>query len=168
MQDLTGSLPSVVVNNAAGNFISPTERLSANAFKTIVDIVLLGTANVTLEIGKRLIEAEQGFYLFRFMSVQVYRLCFPRNHGWLCSVWFWLCNSICVFESWCRSSNEIFSCRMGKIWHEVNSKQLISVDSQYEYSDSTLLLLDLSTPKVLSQGSTHRAASQAKAGSCSL
>ena len=28
MQDLTGQLPSVVVNNAAGNFISPTERLS--------------------------------------------------------------------------------------------------------------------------------------------
>jgi len=60
MQDLTGALPSVVVNNAAGNFISPTERLSPNAFKTIVDIVLLGTANVTLEIGKRLIEADQG------------------------------------------------------------------------------------------------------------
>merc|ERR1719454_698434 len=61
LQDLTdGQLPSVVVNNAAGNFISPTERLSANAFRTIVDIVLLGTANVTLEIGKRLIEAEQG------------------------------------------------------------------------------------------------------------
>merc|ERR1739838_1243974 len=55
-----GSLPDCVVNNAAGNFISPTERLSANAFKTVVDIVLLGTANVTLEIGKRLIEAEQG------------------------------------------------------------------------------------------------------------
>lgn len=43
-------LPHVVVNNAAGNFISPTERLSPNAFKTIVDIVLLGTANVTLEV----------------------------------------------------------------------------------------------------------------------
>lgn len=61
MQDLTdGKLPSVVINNAAGNFISPTERLSANAFRTIVEIVLLGSANVTLEIGKRLIEAEQG------------------------------------------------------------------------------------------------------------
>ena len=66
MQDLTGQLPSVVVNNAAGNFISPTERLSSNAFKTIVDIVLLGTANVTLEIGKRLIEAEQGFVVYCF------------------------------------------------------------------------------------------------------
>ena len=29
-----------VVHNAAGNFISPTERLSANAFQTILDIVL--------------------------------------------------------------------------------------------------------------------------------
>lgn len=54
-----GSLPHCVVNNAAGNFISPTERLSANAFKTVVDIVLLGTANVTLELGRRLIEKKQ-------------------------------------------------------------------------------------------------------------
>jgi len=53
-------LPSVIVNNAAGNFISPTERLSPNAFKTIIDIVLNGTANVTLDIGKRLIAAQQG------------------------------------------------------------------------------------------------------------
>src|SRR5690606_33077301 len=27
-----------LLNNAAGNFISPTERLSANAFATIIDI----------------------------------------------------------------------------------------------------------------------------------
>ena len=53
-------LPSVVVNNAAGNFISPTERLSPNAFKNIIDIVLNGTAMVTLDIGKRLIAAKQG------------------------------------------------------------------------------------------------------------
>lgn len=50
---------NVLLNNAAGNFISPTERLSANAFKTVVDIVLLGTANCTLEIGKRWIEKEE-------------------------------------------------------------------------------------------------------------
>ena len=53
-------LPTVVINNAAGNFISPTERLSANGWKAIVDIVLNGTANVTLDIGKRLISAGQG------------------------------------------------------------------------------------------------------------
>ena len=58
-------LPNVIINNAAGNFISPFERLSPNAFKTIIDIVLLGTANVTLDIGKRLIKAKQGLYYFQ-------------------------------------------------------------------------------------------------------
>ncbi|XP_042529118.1 2,4-dienoyl-CoA reductase [(3E)-enoyl-CoA-producing], mitochondrial [Dipodomys spectabilis] len=52
--------PNIVINNAAGNFISPTERLSANAWKTITDIVLNGTAYVTLEIGKQLIKAQKG------------------------------------------------------------------------------------------------------------
>lgn len=41
-----------LVNNAAGNFISPTERLSANAFSSIIDIVLKGTVNCTLTLGK--------------------------------------------------------------------------------------------------------------------
>jgi 2,4-dienoyl-CoA reductase [(3E)-enoyl-CoA-producing], mitochondrial len=53
-------LPTLVINNAAGNFISPFERLSSNAFKTIVDIVLNGSANVTMDIGKRLIASKQG------------------------------------------------------------------------------------------------------------
>lgn len=48
-----------VLNNAAGNFISPTERLSSNAFGTVIDIVLKGTANITLEAGKRWITAKQ-------------------------------------------------------------------------------------------------------------
>lgn len=52
--------PSIVINNAAGNFISPSERLSPNAWKTISDIVLNGTAYVTLEIGKQLIKAQKG------------------------------------------------------------------------------------------------------------
>ncbi|XP_078072136.1 2,4-dienoyl-CoA reductase [(3E)-enoyl-CoA-producing], mitochondrial [Mustelus asterias] len=59
MSKLTG-LPDVIINNAAGNFIAPSERLSTNAFKTIVDIVLNGTAYVTLEIGKELIKAKKG------------------------------------------------------------------------------------------------------------
>lgn len=42
----------VLVNNAAGNFISPTERLSHRAFDTVVDIVLKGTYNFTLAMGK--------------------------------------------------------------------------------------------------------------------
>src|SRR5690606_20266032 len=48
-----------LLNNAAGNFISPTERLSANAFATIIDIVLKGTANCTLTFGKHWIANQQ-------------------------------------------------------------------------------------------------------------
>ena len=46
-----GSL-DILVNNAAGNFVSPTERLSHRAFDAVVDIVLKGSYNCTLEIGK--------------------------------------------------------------------------------------------------------------------
>lgn len=42
----------VLVNNAAGNFISPTERLSSRAFDAVVDIVLKGSYNCTLALGK--------------------------------------------------------------------------------------------------------------------
>lgn len=41
-----------IVNNAAANFISPTQRLSPNAFHTILDIVLKGTSNMTLVAGQ--------------------------------------------------------------------------------------------------------------------
>lgn len=49
----------VLLNNAAGNFISPTERLSSNAFDTIIDIVLKGTKNCTLVFGKHWIKTNQ-------------------------------------------------------------------------------------------------------------
>jgi NAD(P)-dependent dehydrogenase (short-subunit alcohol dehydrogenase family) len=49
----------VLLNNAAGNFISPTERLSANAFDTIIDIVLKGSKNCTLAFGKHWIKNKQ-------------------------------------------------------------------------------------------------------------
>ncbi|SFA98248.1 SDR family oxidoreductase [Algoriphagus aquimarinus] len=49
----------VVLNNAAGNFISPTERLSTNAFNTVLDIVLKGTSQVTLTAGKYWIANKQ-------------------------------------------------------------------------------------------------------------
>lgn len=48
-----------LLNNAAGNFISPTERLSANAFSSIIDIVLKGSVNCTLAFGKHWIKAKQ-------------------------------------------------------------------------------------------------------------
>ncbi len=50
-----------LVNNAAGNFISPTERLSTRAFDAVIDIVLKGTINFTLTLGKKWIkEKNQG------------------------------------------------------------------------------------------------------------
>ncbi len=48
-----------LLNNAAGNFISPTERLSANAFDTVIDIVLKGSKNCTLALGKHWIKTKQ-------------------------------------------------------------------------------------------------------------
>ena len=49
-----------VLNNAAGNFISPTERLSHRAFNIVLDIVLKGTSQFTLAMGKRWIDQKQG------------------------------------------------------------------------------------------------------------
>ena len=53
----------ILLNNAAGNFISPTEDLSPNAFKTVVDIVLNGTFNCTQATGKVMREKDGGVIL---------------------------------------------------------------------------------------------------------
>ena len=53
----------ILLNNAAGNFISPTENLSSNAFKTIVDIVLNGTFHCTQAVGKVMRENKSGVIL---------------------------------------------------------------------------------------------------------
>ena len=49
----------VLINNAAGNFIAPTEKLSPNAFAAVVEIVLHGTFHCTLALGRRWIAAKQ-------------------------------------------------------------------------------------------------------------
>ena len=43
----------VLLNNAAGNFLARTERLSTRAFDAIVDIVLKGSAYCTMDVGRR-------------------------------------------------------------------------------------------------------------------
>ncbi len=53
-----GGLDSLI-NNAAGNFISPTEKLSAKGFNAIADIVFRGTFYTTQAVGKRWIEHGQ-------------------------------------------------------------------------------------------------------------
>ncbi|MBO9651822.1 MAG: SDR family oxidoreductase [Variovorax sp.] len=50
-----------LINNAAGNFVSPTEALSPRAFDAIANIVFHGTFYVTQAVGKRWIaEAKAG------------------------------------------------------------------------------------------------------------
>ena len=50
----------ILINNAAGNFISPTEMLTPGGFKAVVDIVLIGTFNCTLAAGKEMIKQKNG------------------------------------------------------------------------------------------------------------
>jgi NAD(P)-dependent dehydrogenase (short-subunit alcohol dehydrogenase family) len=49
----------VLVNNAAGNFVMPTERLSHKAFDVVTDIVLKGSYNCSLAAGKYWISHKQ-------------------------------------------------------------------------------------------------------------
>src|SRR5262245_18502901 len=50
----------VLVNNAAGNFISPTELLSPNSCNSVVGIVLNGSFHATLAAGRRWINQRKG------------------------------------------------------------------------------------------------------------
>ncbi|MCX3267189.1 SDR family oxidoreductase [Pedobacter agri] len=62
----------VLLNNAAGNFISPTERLSANAFSSIIDIVLKGTVNCTLTFGKHWIREKQAATVLNIVTTYAF------------------------------------------------------------------------------------------------
>jgi NAD(P)-dependent dehydrogenase (short-subunit alcohol dehydrogenase family) len=46
-----------LVNNAAGNFVAPTESLSARAFDAVANIVFHGSFYVTQAVGKRWVAA---------------------------------------------------------------------------------------------------------------
>ncbi len=52
--------PNQLVNNAAGNFLCPSEELSDNAFNSVVQIVLYGSFYCTRELGRRLIARNTG------------------------------------------------------------------------------------------------------------
>ena len=65
----TGGLTGLV-NNAAGNFIAPTESLSPRAFDAIANIVFHGTFYVTQAVGRRWVaEAKEG----RWTAASPYR-----------------------------------------------------------------------------------------------
>src|ERR1700683_5325453 len=57
-----------LVNNAAGNFIARTEKLSANAFNAVLGIVLQGTFFCTLALGKRWIRARQPGHVLNIVT----------------------------------------------------------------------------------------------------
>jgi NAD(P)-dependent dehydrogenase (short-subunit alcohol dehydrogenase family) len=48
-----------LVNNAAGNFIARTEKLSPNAFNAVIGIVLQGSFYCTLALGRKWIAEQQ-------------------------------------------------------------------------------------------------------------
>lgn len=53
----------VLVNCAAGNFPVPFSAMSQNAWTTVIDIVLNGTANTSRSFGSRMLEARGGTIL---------------------------------------------------------------------------------------------------------
>jgi NAD(P)-dependent dehydrogenase (short-subunit alcohol dehydrogenase family) len=58
-EDALGA-PNQLINNAAANFLCPSEDLSDNAFNTVVQAVLYGSFYCTRELGQRLIAAGRG------------------------------------------------------------------------------------------------------------
>jgi NAD(P)-dependent dehydrogenase (short-subunit alcohol dehydrogenase family) len=58
----------VLVNNAAGNFASPTERLSHRAVDAVLGIVLHGTFYCTLALGKKWIEQKRGGVMLNILT----------------------------------------------------------------------------------------------------
>ncbi|GAC1396247.1 MAG: SDR family oxidoreductase [Thermoanaerobaculia bacterium] len=49
-----------LVNNAAGNFIVPSDQLTTNGWNSVIGIVLNGTFYCTSAVGKRMIEKKTG------------------------------------------------------------------------------------------------------------
>ncbi len=50
----------ILVNNAAGNFVCPAERLSSRAWRAVLGIVLDGTFYCSRYFGRHMIEAQRG------------------------------------------------------------------------------------------------------------
>ena len=61
-----------LVNNAAGNFISPTKDLSPKGFDAIANIVFHGTFYMTHSVGKRWIENNQKGSIISILTTWVW------------------------------------------------------------------------------------------------
>lgn len=51
---------TVLVNNAGANFVTPTEELSPNGWRSVVGTILDGTAHCSMAVGERMIESGGG------------------------------------------------------------------------------------------------------------
>jgi NAD(P)-dependent dehydrogenase (short-subunit alcohol dehydrogenase family) len=56
----TVGIPDILINNAAGNFLCPSEELTPNGFASVVAIVLHGTFHCTRAAGRLWIEEKRG------------------------------------------------------------------------------------------------------------
>jgi NAD(P)-dependent dehydrogenase (short-subunit alcohol dehydrogenase family) len=59
----------VLVNNAAGNFVAQTERLSSRAIDAVLNTVLHGAAYCTTEAGRRWIDAQRSGVVLSILSL---------------------------------------------------------------------------------------------------
>lgn len=58
----------ILVNNAAGNFLCPTEDLTPNGFNAVISTVLNGTFHATLAAGRRMIAAGKGGAILNILA----------------------------------------------------------------------------------------------------
>lgn len=58
----------ILVNNAAGNFLCPTEDLSPNGFQAVISTVLNGTFHATLAAGRKMIAAGKGGAILNILA----------------------------------------------------------------------------------------------------
>lgn len=93
----------VLLNNAAGNFISPTERLTHSAFDSVLDIVLKGTKNCTLSVGKHWIDSKTHGTVLNIVT----------TYSWTGSAY----GAVSMCKSRCFGYDEKSCCRVGKIWN---------------------------------------------------
>ncbi len=58
----------ILINNAAGNFLCPTEDLTPNGFAAVVGIVLNGSFHATLAAGRRMIASGKGGTMLNILT----------------------------------------------------------------------------------------------------
>lgn len=66
---------NTVINNAAGNFMARTEKLTPNAFNAVVGIVLNGSFHCTQIFGKRWIERKQPGHVLSIVTTYAAASC---------------------------------------------------------------------------------------------